>query len=59
MHPPHIWRPGAFRKRVLPALETGELSIQRALEGLDVVYVELNDSALVNVNTPLDLRSLD
>jgi molybdenum cofactor guanylyltransferase len=51
--------PGAFRKRVLPALETGELSIQRALEGLDVVYVELNDSALVNVNTPLDLRSLD
>jgi molybdopterin-guanine dinucleotide biosynthesis protein A len=50
--------PGAFRKRVLPALESGELSIQRALEGAEVAYVELDASVLANVNTPADLSGL-
>ncbi|HKT45498.1 MAG TPA: molybdenum cofactor guanylyltransferase [Gaiellaceae bacterium] len=47
--------PGAYRKSALPALEAGELSIRRAIAGLDVAVVELDESLLVNVNTPHDV----
>jgi molybdopterin-guanine dinucleotide biosynthesis protein A len=47
--------PGAFRKSALPALASGELSIRRAMQGLDVAVVELDPSLLVNVNTPNDV----
>jgi len=50
--------PGAYRKRALPALESGQRSIRRALDHLDVVVVQLDPALLVNVNTPDDLRSL-
>jgi molybdenum cofactor guanylyltransferase len=50
--------PGAYRKRTLPALESGERSIRRVLEQLDVVVVQLDPALLVNVNTPDDLRNL-
>lgn len=48
--------PGAYRKSALPALTTGERSIRRALEGLDVAIVELDPALLVNMNTPDDVR---
>ena len=48
--------PGAYRKTALPALMTGELSIRRALEDLDVAIVALDESLLVNVNTPADVE---
>jgi molybdenum cofactor guanylyltransferase len=47
--------PGAYRKSALPALEAGELSIRRAIAGLDVPVVVLDDALLVNVNTPGDV----
>jgi molybdopterin-guanine dinucleotide biosynthesis protein A len=47
--------PGAYRKRALPALTSGELSIARAIENLDVAVVELDERLLVNVNTPGDV----
>jgi molybdopterin-guanine dinucleotide biosynthesis protein A len=50
--------PGAYRKSALPALESGELSIRRALERLEVAVVELEPALLANVNTPDDLRAL-
>jgi molybdopterin-guanine dinucleotide biosynthesis protein A len=51
--------PGAYRKSALPGLEAGDLSIRRALAGLDVRVVELDPALLANVNTPADLRALD
>ena len=51
--------PGAYRKSALPALESGELSIRRALERLEVTVVELDAALLANVNTPDDLRGLE
>ena len=48
--------PGAYRKTALPALTRGELKIMRALEGLDVAVVELDEDLLLNVNTPDDVR---
>ena len=48
--------PGAYRKSALAALESGELSIRRALARLDVAVVELDPALLANVNTPDDLR---
>ncbi|HEY4412897.1 MAG TPA: molybdenum cofactor guanylyltransferase [Gaiellaceae bacterium] len=48
--------PGAYRKSVLAALTSGELSIRRAIAGLDVAVVELDESLLGNVNTPQDLE---
>lgn len=48
--------PGAYRKTALPALTAGELSIRRAIAGLDVAVVELDPALLVNVNTPDDVR---
>jgi molybdenum cofactor guanylyltransferase len=56
--PPTGPLPGAYRKRALPALESGELSIRRALEKLDVAAVELDPTLLANVNTPDDLHEL-
>ena len=50
--------PGAFRKSALRALQSGELSIRRALEALEVTVVELDPALLANVNTLADLRSL-
>jgi molybdopterin-guanine dinucleotide biosynthesis protein A/predicted GNAT family acetyltransferase len=54
--------PGAYRKSALPLLESrlarGELAIRGALEGLDVVVVELDPQALVNVNDRSDLERL-
>jgi molybdenum cofactor guanylyltransferase len=47
--------PGAYRKSALTALTSGELSIRRAIAGLDVVVVDLDESLLGNVNTPQDL----
>jgi len=47
--------PGAYRKSALSALTSGELSIRRAIAGLDVVVVDLDESLLGNVNTPQDL----
>jgi molybdopterin-guanine dinucleotide biosynthesis protein A len=48
--------PGAYRKRALPALMSGGLSIRRAIAGLDVAMVELEEALLKNVNTPGDVR---
>jgi len=51
--------PGAYRREAaLPALESGELSIRRALEGLDVAVIELEPGLLANVNTRADLARL-
>ncbi|HUY71178.1 MAG TPA: molybdenum cofactor guanylyltransferase [Gaiellaceae bacterium] len=50
--------PGAFRKRALPALEAGELSIRRAIRPLDTVVVEIDPALLANVNTPAALAAL-
>ena len=47
--------PGAYRKSALTALTSGELSIRRAIAGLDVAVVDLDESLLGNVNTPQDL----
>ena len=51
--------PGAFRKRALPALERGELSIRRAIRSLDTAVVEIDSALLANVNTPADLTALE
>jgi molybdopterin-guanine dinucleotide biosynthesis protein A len=47
--------PGAYRKTAFPALASGELSIRRAIAGLEVAVVELDPALLVNVNTPADV----
>lgn len=47
--------PGAYRKTALPALESGELSIRRAIVGLDVAVVDIDPEVLANVNTPADV----
>jgi molybdenum cofactor guanylyltransferase len=48
--------PGAYRKTALAALASGELSIRRAIAGLEVAVVELDHGLLANVNTPQDLE---
>jgi molybdenum cofactor guanylyltransferase len=48
--------PGAYRRTALPALTSGELSIQRAIASLDVAVVHLDERLLHNVNTPDDVR---
>jgi molybdenum cofactor guanylyltransferase len=53
--PPTGPLPGAYRKTALPALESGELSIRRAIAGLDVAVVDLDAALLVNVNTAADV----
>ena len=56
--PPSGPLPGAYRKSALPALESGELSIRRAIAGLDVAVVDLDPTQLVNVNRPEDLERI-
>jgi molybdopterin-guanine dinucleotide biosynthesis protein A len=50
--------PGAYRKRALRALESGERSIRRSIAELDVSVVELDPDLLANVNTCEDLQQL-
>jgi molybdenum cofactor guanylyltransferase len=51
--------PGAYRRSALPILErrlrAGELALAAALEELETCVVEVDPSALVNVNYPKDL----
>jgi molybdopterin-guanine dinucleotide biosynthesis protein A len=50
--------PGAYRRSALAALEGGELAIHRAIAGLDVAVLDLDEGLLVNVNTPAELAAL-
>jgi molybdopterin-guanine dinucleotide biosynthesis protein A len=56
--PPTGPLPGAYRKSALAALESGELSIRRAIASLDVALVDLDPTQLVNVNRPEDLERI-
>jgi molybdopterin-guanine dinucleotide biosynthesis protein A len=55
--------PCALRRGALPVLErrlaSGELALRDALQELDARIVELEPSALLNVNTQADLERLD
>jgi molybdopterin-guanine dinucleotide biosynthesis protein A len=51
--------PGAFRRRTLATLESGELAIHRIISTLDVAVVEADPARLVNVNTPQELEALE
>lgn len=54
--------PGAYRQSALPALvealKQGKLALWEAIAGLDVATVELDESLLLNLNTPADVRRL-
>lgn len=50
--------PGAYRRRALPALESGGLAIHRAISGLDVAVIDVDPVLLANVNTPEELAAL-
>ena len=54
--------PGAYRRTALPALERalaeGRLALRDAIAELDVATVELDESLLINVNRPDDVRRL-
>ncbi len=54
--------PGAYRKTALPALQrrlaAERLSLREALEELDARTIRLDETQLVNVNTPDDLQRL-
>jgi molybdopterin-guanine dinucleotide biosynthesis protein A len=50
--------PGAYRRSALPALETGELALHRAIAVLDVAVLDADPELLVNVNTPAELAAL-
>jgi molybdopterin-guanine dinucleotide biosynthesis protein A len=58
--PPTGPLPGAYAKRILSVLEravaAGKLGLRDALSGLDVATVSLDESTLVNVNTPDDVH---
>ena len=60
--PPTGPLPGAYHRSALPVLERaladGRLALRDAIAKLDVATVELDDSLLVNVNTPADVRRL-
>jgi molybdopterin-guanine dinucleotide biosynthesis protein A/GNAT superfamily N-acetyltransferase len=60
--PPTGPLPGAYRKRVLPALERaltrGELALHGTLGALDVAVVDIDPDRLVNVNAREDLNRL-
>jgi molybdopterin-guanine dinucleotide biosynthesis protein A/predicted GNAT family acetyltransferase len=61
--PPTGPLPGAFRETALPVferhLDSGELAVRDALHELDARIVELEPSALLNVNTEADLERLE
>jgi molybdopterin-guanine dinucleotide biosynthesis protein A len=61
-HPQTGPLPGAYRRTALPrledSLERGELSLRRAVSGLEVAVVSLDDRTLLNVNEPGDLDRL-
>jgi len=54
--------PGAYRTSTLPvferALAAGDLSLRGVLPGLDTLVVELDESELVNINTPDDITRI-
>ena len=54
--------PGVYRTSVLPAFEralaAGEYRLRDVLAHLDIAVVELDETELVNVNEPADLRHL-
>jgi molybdenum cofactor guanylyltransferase len=60
--PPSGPLPGAYRNTALPALERAlaqrRLSLRDAIAGLDVATVALDESLLINVNRPDDVRRL-
>ena len=60
--PPTGPLPGAYRRSALPSLERaladGRLKLRDVLAELDVATVELDESMLINVNTPDDVRRL-
>lgn len=60
--PPSGPLPGAYRRSALPslaaALDVGDLTLRRALAGLDVALVDLDPAQLANVNEPADLDRL-
>ena len=59
-HPPAGPLPGAYRRSALPALEralaAGTLSLWRALDGLTVSLVELDEARLADIDEPADLE---
>ena len=61
--PPTGPLPGAYRRRVLPALEQSmareEYSLRDALRALDVRIVEVDPAELVNVNTKDELAAIE
>jgi molybdopterin-guanine dinucleotide biosynthesis protein A len=61
-HPQTGPLPGAYRRTALSslkaALDRGELSLRRALSGLEVAVVTMDERRLVNVNEPGDLDRL-
>lgn len=54
--------PAAFRRTALPALERrlaeGRLALREALDELGAVRLEVDETLLLNVNTPDELRRL-
>ena len=54
--------PAAYRKSAIPALEAalaaGRLSLREAIEGLEVVEVDIDPALLANVNTQDDLARI-
>ncbi len=48
--------PCAIARRSLPAFETQERRLRTVLAGLDTARIELDDSLLLNVNTPADVE---
>jgi molybdopterin-guanine dinucleotide biosynthesis protein A len=60
--PPTGPLPGAYAESALPVLESGiergELALHATLRDLRVSVVDLDDSLLVNVNTPAELAGL-
>jgi molybdopterin-guanine dinucleotide biosynthesis protein A len=60
--PPSGPLPGAYRNTALPALERAlaqrRLSLRDAIAGLEVATVALDESLLINVNRPDDVRRL-
>jgi molybdopterin-guanine dinucleotide biosynthesis protein A len=61
--PPSGPLPGAYRQTALPALELAlaerRLALRRAIAGLEVAVVDVDESLLTNVNEPSDLERLE